>query len=170
MKHAVVLYESGNAAADALAEMVAPRAKRSAAKGPRSPDVVGEAAQEAAAMLKSRNFDKADAHNVLSAYAVLHNEVYGVAPGEIIGAGKEAQKNRAGALSRIRAIASKDFSGDFAPFLDLLRFTWTRERFREEQARKRNVPREGGRISWRIQFCESLLTEWKVDLSRRRTR
>lgn len=84
-------------------------------------------------------------------YAVLHEQVYGVAPDELADVWL-------GAVSTCRRVLTHSpFNGDPEKLVDFLRFTWKRERNQV----LRSAGQDRRRLGWRLQFAPSLVTDFK---------
>lgn len=95
-------------------------------------------------------------------YAILHERVYGVAASELTPA---ERLHAAGAAARMLA---REFAGDPNEMAEFMRWAWQREAVREKWRRDNN--RDGGRIGWRLMFNGSLLTDWRLERTRRHAR
>lgn len=94
-------------------------------------------------------------------YAWLHAEVYGAPPAEL--------RSDAwwGAVSAAAKLLRDEFSGEPLRLLDYIRWTWRRERGREQKAAARDDGGESRRIGWKLQFVyKHLLTDYRVDAAR----
>lgn len=93
-------------------------------------------------------------------YAWLHAEVYGAAPAEL--------RSDAwwGAVSAATKMLREEFSGEPLRMLDFVRWTWRRERAREQRP-TRDDGAEARRIGWRLQFfLRHLVTDYRVEIAR----
>jgi hypothetical protein len=118
-----------------------------------------KACNEARAMMRSADWNEATPRHFVAAYAMLHERVYGAAPGELT---PTVRLQAAGAAGRM---LKQEFDGDNAQMAAFLHWTWMREKGREDWRRANR--REGGRIGWRLQFNGSLLTDYRVDKARK---
>ena len=115
----------------------------------------------AAKRAASGEWDGASPMEMVAAYALLHEHVYGVAPGEL---DPKSRMYAAGAAARM---LTGEFGGEPAEMAEFLRWTWDREAKREKD--RRHNGRDGGRIGWRLQFGGAILTDYRVSRNRRRT-
>lgn len=112
-------------------------------------------------MRKEERWDVAEPRHLVALYAWCHEQVYGVAPAELVGYAW------AGAVSAALALVRNEFRGDVPSAVDFLRWVWARERERESW-RRRNRPDGGGsRIGWRLQFGRAMLTDYRIYLARK---
>lgn len=88
-------------------------------------------------------------------YAWLHQQVYGIDPSAEL-----ASKVGLGARSAATNILKNEFNGNAGEMLMFMRWTWFREREREEWRKANN--RQGGRITWRVQFSHGLVNEYRL--------
>jgi hypothetical protein len=112
------------------------------------------------AMLLSGEWDEARPIHFVAAYALLHKKVYAVECSELT---PQARLYASGAAARM---LRDEFGDERAEMAEFLRWTWKREKEREAWRRAKN--RAGGRIGWRLQFGGSLLTDYRLDLARRK--
>lgn len=136
--------------------------KKKAARKPtkrtaRDPKGYATAREEAAFRAKANDWRDAAPRHLVGLYAVLHEQVYGVAPAELVDAWK-------GAVSAAAAMLKSEFKGDVPAFVEFIRWTWQRARRRKDKA-----VAEGGevsRIGWVLQFkSRAMLTDYRVDMA-----
>lgn len=90
-----------------------------------------------------------------------HQMVYGVVPSEM-----EESRDWSRAVYAASTLVRKEFGGNTAEALEFLKWTWRRERAREERAKERREKRVG-RVGWQLQFCHrNLLTDWRLEQAR----
>ncbi len=149
-----VRQDAAAAAMAAWAGVGAPSRKR--AKRSWKP-TLAKAIDEAKELLSKNGWSYAEPKHLVGLYAVLHEQVYGVAPDELV----EAYP---GAVSAAARLVRDEFEGKVYRAVEFLRWVWSRERARE----KRRAPGEGAaRLGWRFMFAgRALLTDWKVDQAR----
>jgi hypothetical protein len=126
---------------------------------------LGEAAwrkakEDAARRMESTDWTGSQCRTFLAAYALLHEQIYGVEAEEL------TPTERQFALPIIGNFLHRKFNDDPNLLAAFLRWVWVREKGREEWRRQNNQP--GRRILWRLQFSGSLLTDYKLDLARGR--
>lgn len=151
--------ENNEAAAD-LANMVKPRrAKSSSRKGPTRAGIdrmMGEAQE----MRASGDWSKGRPVHLVAVYAWCHEQTYEVFPTELVGLNWMAAASSAAKLLR------EEFDGSVERGIAFLKWTWGREREREEWRRANS--KEGGRISWRAQFQQRMiLTDYRIFCARK---
>lgn len=96
-------------------------------------------------------------------YSFCHEEVYGVTPIEL------DEKAALRVASRMAsAMVKKYFGSDTDEAVEFIKWTWMREREREEWAAQNGKTR--GRVGYRLQFSSALLTDYRVALSRKQRR
>lgn len=135
----------------------APRRK----KGLRSTgkDEVLVALDEADRMRRDGSWDGARPRHLVALYVQLHMHVYKVPPAELRG------KEWTAACLMASRLLAREFSGDASRLVEFISWTWRRER-------RAHAKGDGGRrrMGWRLQFSPSLVTDYRVELSRRRER
>jgi hypothetical protein len=96
----------------------------------------------------------------VAAYALLHNQVYGVEPSEL------TPEVRYRICAVVQNFLKREFHDDKNLFAEFMRWTWDREEGREKWRRENQ--RSGGRIAWQTQFMpSSILSDWRIDHVRR---
>lgn len=96
-------------------------------------------------------------------FAVLHESVYGVAPG---GFGPP-ERHRACGLAAV--LLKRDFAGDVAGLVEFMRWAWARERKREAERRAKGVT-AGWNINFRLMFGGVLVNDYIVERERAKAR
>jgi hypothetical protein len=119
-----------------------------------------KATREMHRMAQSTDWSEATARHMVALYAWLHEKVYGVAPGELT---SRERLYAAGAAARM---LEKEFDGDPGAMATFVVWTWKREK-KTEEWRRANGRTEGRRIGWRLQFNNSLLTDFRIEVKRR---
>lgn len=143
-------------ATQSIADFVGP--KREARKRKPRPDRVRAEAEQ---MALTNRFEGATPSHLVGLYEHCHRQVYGVAPGELNAEVWMGAASAAGKLIR------DEFGGDVRAAVEFVRWTWWREKGREETAKKRGEVRTF-RIGWRLQFrARELLTDYRVEQLRR---
>lgn len=98
---------------------------------------------------------KMKASEFVALYAWLHAQVYNVDPSnELEG------KSGLGARAAAKFVLKTEFADNVDDMVMFLRWTWWREREREEWRKVNN--RHGGRITWRYQFSGGLVNEYRL--------
>jgi hypothetical protein len=124
----------------------------------RDPKGYERAREEAAKRAKADDWREATPAQLVGLYALLHEQVYRVPPAELVDAWK-------GAVSAARAMLEKEFEGSPVALVEFIRWTWKRERVREQRAIANGGDRS--RLGWVLQFkSRALLTDYRVDLAR----
>lgn len=113
-------------------------------------------------MRATQQWRNARAAHFVALYAACHEQVYGFAPAEL-DAGKEYAQAQ---LAASRLIAQ--FGNDREEVLAFMHWTWRREESREKWRREQGTG--GQRLGWRLQFHASLVSDYRVDVVRRKTR
>lgn len=116
---------------------------------------------EAVACMKSGAWAEAGPRTMVALFAVLHERVYGVACADL------TSSTRLVASFAAARMLEREFAGDAQAMAMFLRWTWMREKEREAWRRANN--RDGGAISWRLQFNGRLLTDYRLALARQHT-
>lgn len=118
-----------------------------------------EAAREEAAMrVRANDWQDAQPKHLVGLYAVLHKQVYGVAPDELVEVWK-------GAVSAAKSMLDKQFGSDVEAFVEFIRWTWQRERRAEDRAKAEGNERR--RLGWVLQFkSAAMITDYRVDMAR----
>lgn len=148
-------------AAKAVANLARTKRKKpSTRKGPTKAGVQ-RMIREANKMREANDWSKARPAHLVALYAWCHEQVYDVAPAELIGL------NWMAAASAAAKMVREEFDGSIEAAVDYLRWTWRREQGREQWRRENQ--REGGRVSWRAQFQQRyILTDYRIDRARKR--
>lgn len=114
--------------------------------------------RDAAAMVASGDWSGAKPAHFVALYAMGHAKAYGVEAHELT---SRARLNAAAMASKLL----RDSFGDSPQrFYEFMRWTWARERSREEW-RRANL-RDTRRISWQLQFGPHLRTDYEMHLLR----
>lgn len=152
-----------NELADQLAAQVKQRAKKPATrKGPTRAGVKRLLTQ-VNSMRERDDWSKARPTHLVALYTWCHEQVYEVEATEMVGL------NWLAAASAAAKMVREEFGGSVLEGVEFLRWTWKREKHREEWRRENE--REGGRITWRAQFQQRyLLTDYRIDRARQPTR
>lgn len=119
---------------------------------------IAEARCEMDLMSDQRDWSRARGEHLVALYCWCHEQVYGVEPALPVKAWQE------GARLAVE-FAARHFQGDLERVVDFMRWTWKREKEREEWRRSHN--RDGGRIGLRLQFGDALMPDYKLHLHRR---
>lgn len=117
------------------------------------------AREEALAMLKSGEWKEATPRHFAAAYALLHERVYGVEPGDL------TPTTRLMAAGLAARMLDKEFDADKGALAGFLLWTWKREEGREKWRRENG--REGGRITPRLQFNGAIVTDFRLEMERK---
>jgi hypothetical protein len=96
------------------------------------------------------------AGQLVALYWVCHVKLYGVAPAEL-----EAATTWSNAMKCAGSMVAKQFDGDVQRAVHFMRWTWLREREREEWRKARKI--DGKRLTWQQQFIYlNLVTDWRA--------
>lgn len=148
-----------DAAAQAAAELEAWAGvgKKKPSRGP-DPE---KARKELAGMMLDGDYSKATATHLVALYEWCHEQIYGVRPSEI--GTRAAWKQATFAASKLMR---DEFRDDAPAVVDFIRWTWRREKGRED-ARRAGRNAHIGRVGWRLQFAmRYLVTDYRVDRAR----
>jgi hypothetical protein len=114
---------------------------------------------ETQGMMDSGDWSACTARHFLALYDLMHEKIYGIESGM-------TASERHTAVLRTGSFVKREFSGDYDKALDYFRWLWTREQGREKWRR------ENGRDTTRLilAFCysSSMLTDYRLMLTRRR--
>lgn len=116
--------------------------------------------REAAAMVSGGDWSSAKPAHFVALYAMGHARAYGVEAGEL------TPKTRMSASAMAGRMLRDDFGGDPRRLYEFVRWTWSREKAREEWRRANG--RETRRISWQLQFGPHLRTDYEMHLLRKK--
>lgn len=143
------------AARESMARFVAsaPPPRRESKSG------VSRIREEMREMNKAGDWERASGGHFVALYEALHLTVYGVEASEL-GAVKEWQQASAAAGRMLAA----QFGDDPVRMLAFVRWTWKREQ--KTEAWRRENGRSGRRVGWRLQFGNSLVTDYRLDEAR----
>lgn len=122
-----------------------------------------QAIADAETAATSGDWSAATGATLVGLYAYCHREVYGVAPLEL----DQQAALRAAAKHALDFVVTH-FEADFDAAVEFVKWSWMREKGREQWAAREG--KERGRMGWRLQFSTRLLTDYRVDMSRRRRR
>lgn len=122
--------------------------------------VFGRTVSETRAMMQSGDWEGAGARHLVALYAILHERVYGVEAVEL------GPQERYTATLRAGLFLKHEFGGDVAEAVQFFRWTWAREKSREDWRRENR--RSGGRIGIRLMFAGQILTDYRLDRARKR--
>ncbi len=122
----------------------------------------GKITAEAVRRMRSGEWEGAGTLAFVALYAHLHEGVYGCAPADL------DPRTRLAATNMARRMLDREFDEDPAALAEFMRWCWKREAANEKW--RRENARDGRRISWRLQFSSSLLTDYRVDLARAKAR
>lgn len=147
------------AAALAIETICKPKRKPQTRRGSR-PETFVRLGEEAFEFATSKVWHRFTPRHLVAFWAKLHGRVYGVDP-----CAELAGKAGLAATGMARAFVENQFGGDMAEAVEFLRWTWKRERSREDYRRANGG--KGGRIGWRLQFSATLVTDYRIDLARR---
>jgi hypothetical protein len=135
-----------------------PKPVRKASKSARSSKGYDQAREQAEVFAKSNTWGDAEPKHLVGLYVLLHEQVYRVPPTEL----KDAWK---GAVSATKSMLEKEFAGNVVAYVEFIRWTWQRERRREDRRRAEGA--EGSRIGWVLQFkSRTMLTDYRVEVAR----
>jgi hypothetical protein len=133
------------------------------ARGDRPPSKFQAALQSARRRAQSGDWATADGDVLVGLYAVCHEMVYGVLPGEL----EEVKLFKLAAREASKVLRTQ-FSGDVDGAVEYLKWVWNREKKRAEWAASQSPPRERGRLGWRLALSDAFVTDYRVVLSSRR--
>jgi hypothetical protein len=142
-----------------------PSPKRRKRRPAPNPKALERATEKASVMMAEfqkgdrHAFDSAKASELVGLYSLLHALVYGVRPEELA-----VEWTSAVAAARRQLVSQ--FDGRPSRLVAFLRWTWKRESKREKK-RRSNGASEVYRVGWRLQFGNSLLTDYRVAVARR---
>jgi len=119
-----------------------------------------KAKEDASKRMQSGDWIGSQCRTFLAAYAILHEQIYGIEPEEL------TPSERFFALAVISRFFHHKFNDDPNLLAAFMRWTWIREKRTEEWRRANRQP--GRRLGWRYQFSGSCLTDWKLDVARGR--
>lgn len=149
------------AAASPYAELVAEAAKPKAkTRRPESERALLRACDEFQVMQRSGAYNRMTASHFVALYALLHREVYGAEPLELLTAFAPAR-------SAADKLVRDEFGNRIERMFEFMRWVWQRERASEKRRRQDGVV-DGRRINWRLMFAtRHLVTDYRVELARR---
>ena len=150
------MSETNLSAAEQLAILVAPKTKKPKKRnGPQLDRVKRDMVKIIDIVNSDKLRLKMKPSDFVALYAWLHNQVYNVDPSsELNGKSGLAARNFA------KTILKEEFGGIVDDMIMFMRWTWWREREREEWRKANN--RQGGRITWKYQFSRGLVNEYRL--------
>ena len=121
-----------------------------------------KAREEMLSLLASGDWSRADAYSLLALYKWCHAQVYAIEASDVVG-------QEFGIAAQVaKAFASREFANDYNETVVFIRWTWKREQEREKWRRENG--KQGGRLSWRVQFSNTLLIDYRLYLAREATK
>jgi hypothetical protein len=112
-------------------------------------------------MIPTGEWSEAGPGHIVSLYAWCHEKVYGIYPSELTNPFQYAK-----AMDAVRDISEYHFDGDPAECVAFVRWSWKREEDRERW--RRDNGKSGSRLVWRFQFNDAMVTDYLLDIARRR--
>src|SRR3990172_8529604 len=95
-------------------------------------------------------------------YAICHRMIYGIIPQEL------CEKALFNIAAKLAAVAlHKHFDDDPSAAAAFVKWSWEREKRRDTWAREKMIDR--ARLSWKLQFSATLVTDWRVNAADRRS-
>lgn len=118
---------------------------------------------EAEQFRKDGAWEKFTPGHFVALYGICHERVYGCWPAELT-------QGAVFSLAKFAAvrILKHEFDDNVGAMRAFITWTWMREQ-RNEQWRRDNQ-KEGRRIGWKLQFSPTLVSDFRVDLSRKARR
>jgi hypothetical protein len=113
---------------------------------------------EARRAMQSGEWGEAGPRAMVALFVELHERVYGVPCSDLTPTARQLASFAASAMLR------REFNGDALAMAMFIRWTWMREKERENWRRANG--RDGGAISWRLQFNGRLLTDYRLAKAR----
>jgi len=127
------------------------------------PRPIDLAVKEADRRGASGDWEGAGGRAFVGLYALCHLLVYGVIPVDLADRAVYGRATKAATKC-----LHEHFGDDRAEFVEFIRWSWEREKGREEWADRKGVQR--GRLGVFVQFSASVVTDYRVDQSRRARR
>lgn len=126
---------------------------------PVGPALRDRLATEVQNRIRTGDWKGAGPQHLVALYRECHAQVYRVRPLEL-------DDGREFAFASLEAgrMLGRDFGGSVERAIEFVRWTWTREREREEWRIREG--KSGSSIGWRLQFSAKLVTQYRVDLAR----
>jgi hypothetical protein len=109
----------------------------------------------------SGEWEGAKGSTLVGLYALCHQLIYGIVPEEL----RELPAFR-GAAKQAAGFVHAHFGDDYGAAAAFVKWAWEREKKKHVWALKNGATRN--RMSWRLQFSASLLTDWRVERQPRR--
>jgi len=131
-----------------------PRKKRAMAAS-----TLDRAMVEMQEMIDARDWAGCVPRHLVALYVLMHKKTYGIEP-------TMSASERYRYAGMAAGFVKRAFAGDMTRALSYLRWVWTREIERERWRRENG--REGGRLSFNVMLCNSLLDDWRLHQARRR--
>jgi len=133
---------------------------RARSTGRRKLQEVEVAIDDAKRRAGSGEWEGARGATLVGLYGFCHELIYGVVPDELreLPTFRMASKLAAG-------FTHEHFEDDFGAAASFIKWAWEREKGKHNWALSNGISRN--RLSWRLQFSASLLTDWKVQRHKR---
>ena len=121
---------------------------------------IRQMALDMAHMAKTGVYTGTQAGHLVALYSLCHERVYGTSPTELeMGDAFYLASNAA------RRMVNNEFAGDYERAIEFMRWNWNREREREKW-RRQNASTSTFRLSWKLQFSSSAVSDYRVTIAR----
>jgi hypothetical protein len=149
---AAVRQEQAAAELKMVLDATKPRPRRKPAKTIRA---------EVEEMASSRDWSKAKPRHMVELFIVGHEQVYGLAPGDLTDTGGAAHRARMGAQAAAERMLRQEFGDDARAMVRFLGWVWKREEGRQKWRIENG--REGGRLTWQTVIAgRGILTDYRA--------
>lgn len=153
------LFGSNNAAAQSVEAFAGIDKPRKGTSGKKGKAAIRKLVDEVRAMVKADRYSMMTPTQLVALYYLCHSEVYGAEPSELAG---EMWRQACMAAGRL---IKTEFGGNSIQVVEYIRWTWSRERWREE---RRDESATRWRITWRQQFVQkTLISDYRTEMARR---
>jgi hypothetical protein len=150
------------AATDALVSKLSTRKPRRASSN--------KVREQTEAMIAG-DFSEATARHLVMYYAIMHEKLYGVPPGEITDSTPIARKNMQGAESAARRMLREEFRENPVDMASFIYWIFKRELFKRTKAKDNGRPPSDFRPGWRLVFSSrTMYTDYMVAQKTRASR
>ncbi len=142
---------------DAATDLAAWSGKPKKSRGVSNSQLI-KATERIGVMIGSTDWTDARPVDFVALYVWFHERVYKVAP-------LMSSQERHLAALMVGRVLNSEFSSNNADMAVFMRWVWKREWERMRWLKEQNRP-QGRVIGWRLQWCNSMLTDYRVDCAR----
>lgn len=168
MRRRIDVIAARNKARESQTQLIGFLGPRRVNKKPKAPPSIkdrdwAEAMEQAGDFMRTGDWSEAVAKHFVALYDLMHTRVYGVVCVEL------GPRERFGVSMKAKTMLEKQFDGNAAAMAEFLRWTWQREEWREKR-RREDCTGGSQRLGPWLQFNGAVLTDYRLEMSRRTSR